>query len=169
MVIEATNLDIYGDAELPWSRAAQALDNYVGGPGGPAFLSTVRPDGRPHTAAVGALWLDDGFYFTSGETTRKARNLAVNPACTIAVSLDGIDLVVEATATVVTAAETLERIAARYREAGWSAEVDGAAFTAPYSAPSAGPAPWQLYFATPHTVIGVGTAEPNGATRWRLT
>ncbi|MFD3507938.1 pyridoxamine 5'-phosphate oxidase family protein [Nocardia sp. NPDC058666] len=169
MGIEATNLDIYGGEPLPWSRVEQALDNYIGGPGSPAFLSTVRPDGRPHTAAVGALWLDGGFYFTSGPATRKSRNLARNSACTVAVSLEGIDLIVDATAAIVTEPDTLERIAARYREAGWAVEVDGAAFTAPYSAPSAGPAPWQLYFATPHSVVGVGTAEPNGATRWQLS
>ncbi|WP_201295380.1 MULTISPECIES: hypothetical protein [Nocardia] len=32
-----------------------------------------------------------------------------------------------------------------------------------------GPPPWQRYFVTPHTAVGVGTAEPHGATRWRLT
>ena len=34
-------------------------------------------------------------YFTSGPGTRKARNLVANPACTLSVSLDGIDLVLE--------------------------------------------------------------------------
>jgi hypothetical protein len=60
----------------------------------------------------------------------------------------------------------LERVAARYREDGWPTEVDGDAFTGPYSAPSAGPPPWFLYRFTFHTAFGVATAEPNGATRW---
>jgi hypothetical protein len=46
--------------------------------------------------------------------------------------------------------------------------VDGDAFTAPYSAPSAGPPPWRLFRLEAHTVFGVATAEPHGATRWRF-
>ncbi len=44
---------------------------------------------------------------------------------------------------------------------------DGA-FTAAYSAPSAGPPPWDLYVVTPTTAFGVAGAEPCGATRWRF-
>jgi hypothetical protein len=40
---------------------------------------------------------------------------------------------------------TLQGVAASYREAGWPVKVEGDAFTAPYSAPSAGPPPWDLY------------------------
>jgi hypothetical protein len=68
----------------------------------------------------------------------------------------------------VTDRPTLEWAAERYRDVGWPAEVEGDAFTAPYSAPSAGPPPWDLYKFTPETVFGVATAEPYGATRWRL-
>ena len=67
-----------------------------------------------------------------------------------------------------TDADTLERIAAVYREAGWVPEVEGDAFTARYSAPSAGPPPWYLYRFTPHTAFGVAGEEPYGATRWRF-
>jgi hypothetical protein len=117
------------------------------GPPGPEitfFLGTSRPDGRPHAAGVGALWDDGALYFTSGAGTRKARNLAASPACTISVKLEGIDLVLEGEATRVTDTETLERLAGRYRDGGWPAEVDGGAFMAPSSAPSAGPPPWPL-------------------------
>ena len=44
--------------------------------------------------------------------TRKSRNLAANPACTISVGLAGIDLVLEGTAARVTDRPTLERVAA---------------------------------------------------------
>jgi hypothetical protein len=64
---------------------------------------------------------------------------------------------------------TLEAVADRFRAHGWPAEVAGDAFTAPYNAPSAGPPPWHVYRITYHTAIGVGTAEPYGATRWRFT
>jgi hypothetical protein len=104
----------------------------------------------------------------SGPETRKSRNLAANPACTISVRLEGLDLVLEGEASRVVDPPTLEQVAAVYRDGGWPAEVDGDAFTAPYSAPSAGPPPWHLYRFRLHTVIGVATAEPYGATSWRF-
>jgi hypothetical protein len=44
--------------------------------------------------------------------------------------------------------------------------VSDGALTAEYSAPSAGPPPWNLYTVTPTTAFGVASAEPWGATRW---
>ncbi len=105
---------------------------------------------------------------TSGRPTRKSRNLTENAACVIAVKLPDIDLVVEGFATKVTDRSTLERLAERYNAEGWPAVVEDGAFTAPYSAPSAGRAPWDLYEFVPTTAFGVATAEPHGATRWRF-
>jgi len=167
MPSEITNLDRYGSAALPWSRprdllAASATTNTT------FFLGTVRPNGRPHAAGIGALWHDGDLYIVSGPETRKARNLTANPACTISVKLEGIDLVLEGEVSRVIDRPTLEEVARLYRETGWPAEVEGDAFTAPYSAPSAGPPPWQLYRFTFHTAFGITTAEPHGATRWRF-
>ena len=39
-----------------------------------------RPDGRPHAAGVGVAWHDGDVYFQCGPETRKARNIAANPA-----------------------------------------------------------------------------------------
>ncbi len=165
--MQTKNLDIYGSAPIPWSRARDALAASHG-PGATFFLGTVRPDGTPHAAGLGAVWADDTLWFVTGPGTRKARNLAANPACTISSRLPGIDVVLEGRVERVTDADTLERLAAVYREAGWPAEVDGDAFTAPYSAPSAGPPPWHLYRVTLHTAFGVAGAEPYGASRWRF-
>jgi pyridoxine/pyridoxamine 5'-phosphate oxidase len=165
--MDETNLDIYGHAPLPWSRAAEQLEADPG-PDTTHFLSTVRPDGRPHVAGIGALWVDDRFYFTSGPGTRKSRNLAGQPDCAISVKLPGLDLVVEGTARKVTDEPTIERLAARYDAQGWPAAASDGAIVAPYSAPSAGPPPWDLYEFTPRTAFGVATAEPHGATRWRF-
>jgi hypothetical protein len=107
-------------------------------------------------------------YLTSGAKARKARNLAANPACTISVKLEGIDLVLEGEAIRATDKGPLERLAGRYRAVGWPAEVDGDALTAPFSAPSTGPPPWQLYRFVPQTGFGVAAEEPYGATRWRF-
>jgi hypothetical protein len=171
--IETTNLDRYGYPALPWSRPHAQL---VAGPrqfevpGGEFFtvLGTVRPDGRPHAAGIGSRWFDGAIYFTSGAGTRKSRNLAANPACTVSIKLADLDLVLEGEAARVSDSPILERLATLYREGGWPATVEGDAFTAPYSAPSAGPPPWHLYRVTLHTAIGVATAEPYGATRWRF-
>ena len=165
---EVTNLDRYGNPELPWSRARDALAAAASGPDIIYFLGTSRSDGRPHAAGVGAMWDEGELYLTSGAKARKARNLAANPACTISVKLEGIDLVLEGEAIRVTDKGPLERLAGRYRAVGWPAEVDGDALTAPFSAPSAGPPPWQLYRFVLQTGFGVATEEPYGATRWRF-
>lgn len=164
---ETKNLDIYGNAPLPWSRPRDLL---AAGTffGRPAFLGTIGPDGTPHAAGIGAIWLEGEIYFTSGPATRKSRNLAANPACTISASLATIDMVFMGQAARVTDTPTLERLAALCRESGWPVQVEGDAFTGPFSAPSAGPPPWHLYRFTFHTAIGNATAKPNGATRWRF-
>jgi hypothetical protein len=166
--IETRNLDRYGFPALPWSRAGDQLARGALGAQMSQFLGTVRPDGRPHSAGVGATWSEGDLYFTSGPGTQKARNLAENPAATFSIRLEGLDLVLEGTATRVTDKPTLERVVALFRAGGWPAEVENEAFTAPYSAPSAGPPPWHLYRFTLHTAFGVATAEPYGATRWRF-
>jgi len=166
--VNTTNLDRYGSPPLEWRRAR---DRYVAALPTmevTTFIGTVRPDGRPHAAAIGALWLRGDVYFTSSPAARKARNLASNPACTLSAKLEGIDIVAEGDAVRVTDPATLEEVAERYRDGGWPAEVEGDAFTAPYSAPSAGPPPWQVYRFRFSTVFAVATAEPYGATRWRF-
>ena len=77
---QVANLDRYGNPELPWSRARDALAAAASGPDITWFLGTSRPDGRPHAAGVGAMWDQGELYFTSGAKARKARNLAANPA-----------------------------------------------------------------------------------------
>src|SRR5262249_35244722 len=121
---EVTNLDRYGSAELPWSRARDPLVAGPPQPGTTFILGTTRPDGRPHAASVGIGWHEGDLYFNSGLATRKSRNLAANPACTISVGLGGIDLVLEGEAAVVTDPAVLERLAALAREGGWPAEVE---------------------------------------------
>jgi hypothetical protein len=165
--MDTTNLDIYGHPPIPWSRAEQQLEA-SGGTSVRHYLATVRPDGRPHLAGIGALWVDGKFYFVSGAGTRKSRNLAQRGDCVISVTLPDLDLVVEGVATKVTDGPTLQRLAERYDAQGWPATVKDGAFTAPYSAPSAGPPPWDLYEFRPTTAFGVTTAEPYGATRWRF-
>jgi Pyridoxamine 5''-phosphate oxidase. len=159
--------DLRGLDAIPWSRALGALES--GAPQNRTpFLATVRADGRPHVAGVGALWDSGKLYFVSGSGTRKSRNLTQNANCVISMSLTGIDLVVEGVAERVTDDKTLQRLAKRYADQGRPATVKDGAFTHEYSAPSAGPPPWDLYAVMPTTVFGVLTVEPGGATRWRF-
>jgi len=63
---------------LPWTWAEQRLKkshNY--------WITTVKPDGSPHTMVVWGLWQDGRFLFSTGSTSRKTRNLAVNPNCIV--------------------------------------------------------------------------------------
>lgn len=164
--VSSTNLNQYGSYVVPWSRARGLLVDGTPTADLTFFVGTVRPDGRPHSAGVGAIWVNDALYFVSGPGTRRARNLAQNPACTVSVRLSGMDLILEGEAHRVTDADTLERVAAVYREGGWPATVEGDALTAPFTAPSAGPPPWHLHRLVLHTAFGVASAEPHGATRW---
>ena len=163
-----TPLDKTSETEpLPWKRARDLLDAGALAEAA-SFLGTVRPDGRPHSARIGAAWYDGSVYFQTGQQTRKARNLEVNAACTLSTSLTGIDLVFEGLAERITDGPTLEAIAAVWREGGWAAEVSRDGIVAPYNAPGTGPPPWRVYRVAARTVFGVATAEPYGATRWQF-
>ena len=63
---------------LSWDWAHDRLTNSHN-----YLITTVRPDGRPHTMVVWGIWLDNAYYFSTGSTTRKARNLAANPNCVV--------------------------------------------------------------------------------------
>jgi hypothetical protein len=163
--MQIKNLDIYGNDVLEWERVAEQLfappDRHRA-----VFLGTVRPDGRPHAAGVGAAGYDGRMYVVTGPGTQKGRNLAANPACTLSLRLKDYDVVVEGEAHRVTDPAELESLAALYRSVGWPAQVEGDAFTAPYSAPSAGRPPWNLYRIEASAVFALMTIEPGGATRF---
>ncbi|MGB3680953.1 MAG: pyridoxamine 5'-phosphate oxidase family protein [Rubrobacteraceae bacterium] len=53
------------------------------------WISTTRPDGKPHAAPVWGVWIEDILYFGTAPTSRKARNPARNP--NVAVHLESGD------------------------------------------------------------------------------
>jgi len=69
-----------GAGLLPWEWAdsrLRASRNY--------WVVTLWPDGRPHAMPVWGAWDDDHmFWFTSSARSRKARNIAGDPRCTVA-------------------------------------------------------------------------------------
>ena len=168
--IETTNLGPAGRAAMDWSRprALLAAPPPPDTPGGhlPSYLGTVRPDGRPHAAGVGVRWHDGDLYFLSWPGSRKSRNLAANPACTIAMHPGGLDLVLEGAAAPVDDPATLDAVGDLIRQAGWPVERTADSFTAPFGPPDGGPGLWTLYRFTYHTAIGQG--GDGDATRWRF-
>ena len=177
-IVETKNLaDLYDLPLVDWAAVTAPLDRGVTqapDTGGPdrhtTWLTTINADGSPHVTAVGALWVDGTFWFVTGERTRKGRNVARDPRCSIAVSTRESDLVLEGEAERVTDPQIVASMAERWAAGGWPCRVDetGRALTAEYSAPSAGPPPWFVYRITPRSAVGLSTIEPGGATRWRF-
>ena len=167
---QETNLDGYGNPPLLWARVMDSLQQASTldalDAAGRHWLATTRADGRPHVMPVGAVWDHGSFFFTAGSGTQKARNLALNQHCTLTVAAPGTDIVVEGEAHRVTDEDELHRVAELFRD--WGPTVRDGAFWHEYSAPSAGPPPWDLYEVTPRSIYGLATTEPYGATRWRV-
>ena len=108
--MEARNLaDLYDLPIVDWARIRDRLDQGIDQAPGTApgregpdrhtcWLATINPDGSPHVTGVGALWVDGEFWFETGERSRKGRNLARDPRCTLSVATHDFDLVVEGNA-----------------------------------------------------------------------
>jgi hypothetical protein len=47
------------------------------------WLASVRPDGTPHSVPRWGVWVEGRFYYDGAPTTRHARNVERNPACTL--------------------------------------------------------------------------------------
>ncbi len=72
-----------GTGLLPWRWASDRLMQ-----GRTYWLATSRPDARPHVMPVWGVWFNDAFFFSTGEQSRKARNLANNSQCSVALETD---------------------------------------------------------------------------------
>jgi hypothetical protein len=98
-----------GEGLLPWSWAEERLArarNY--------FITTVRPDGRPHVMVVWGIWMDDAFLFSTGAGSVKARNLEANQRCVIAPGDADEAVIVEGVASKLDDEATFERFAVEY-------------------------------------------------------
>src|SRR5262245_30549784 len=76
----------------PWADALEVIERAE-----IFWLSTVRPDGRPHVTPLPVMWLDGGLHFCTGPEEQKAVNLARNPQCAITTGTDrfrtGLDVI----------------------------------------------------------------------------
>ena len=80
---------------LPWTWAEQRLHkshNY--------WITTVKPNGSPHTMVVWGLWQDGRFLFSTGCKSRKARNLEKNQNCVVCTELANEAVIVEGIAEI---------------------------------------------------------------------
>ncbi len=132
------------------------------------WLSTVRPDGRPHVTPLIAVWLEGALHFCTGPDERKAKNLAENNHCILTTGCntlaDGLDLVLEGDAARVHDDLTLQRLADRYAEKyeGWHFTVQNGAFVG-----DGGEA--DVYAVRPRIVFGFGKGEAFSQTRWQFS
>lgn len=81
------------------------------------WISTVRPDGRPHVTPLAAVVDDGSVVFCTGPDERKARNLATNRQCVLTTGsnrFDGTDIVLEGEAVPITDEARLRRLAGAY-------------------------------------------------------
>jgi hypothetical protein len=84
------------------------------------------------------------------------------------IATDDFDIVVQGPAKRILDPRRLHGIADAFKKEGWEPTVVKGGLTAKYSAPSAGPPPWNVYEIRPETIFALGTAEPYGATRWKF-
>lgn len=137
------------DAEglLPWKWAVGRLSKSR-----TYFLSTVRPDGRPHVMPLWGVWMDNRFYFSTGKTSVKARNLAENPACVVCPEGGEEAVIVEGRASKVRAGATLKKFARLYKK---KYQIDPLAMNEP------------IYQVRPSVVFGqIEKTFGDTATRW---
>ncbi|GGT63524.1 MULTISPECIES: pyridoxamine 5'-phosphate oxidase family protein [Streptomyces] len=132
------------------------------------WLTTVRPDGRPHVTPLIAVWSEGALHFCTGPDERKARNLSANPRVALTTGTnslsEGFDLVVEGEAVQVTDEGRLRALAEAYvKKYGevWRFEVRDGAFL--------GDGGTALVFSVaPRTAFGFAKGDRFGQTRWRF-
>jgi nitroimidazol reductase NimA-like FMN-containing flavoprotein (pyridoxamine 5'-phosphate oxidase superfamily) len=113
--VPVTELSAFSSPSATSTEWSQARDELAGAE--VYWLSTVRPDGRPHVTPLLGIWLEGALYFCTGPNERKAKNLSTNCNCVLTTgqsTLDGLDLVIEGTAEAVSDHAELGRVASTY-------------------------------------------------------
>jgi len=134
------------------------------------WLSTVRPDGRPHVTPLLGVWLAGAMYFCTGPDERKAKNLAEHRHCVLTTgrnTLDRLDLALEGTAETVGDGDELGRVADAYESKY------GPHFAAPEGTWSGlgdaiRRAEIPVYRVAPETAFGFGMGETYSQTGWQF-
>ena len=147
-----------GATPTPWAEAHKLLEKAE-----VYWLATVRPDGRPHVTPLLSIWLEGALYFCTGPGERKAKNLVNNPQCILTTGcnvLEGLDMVVEGEAVMVSDEARLQKLADKYASKyGWHYEVRDGAFYG-----EGGRA--LVYEVAPTTAFGFGKGDTFSQTRY---
>ncbi|MEU7601839.1 pyridoxamine 5'-phosphate oxidase family protein [Streptomyces sp. NPDC040724] len=132
------------------------------------WLTTVRPDARPHVTPLIGVWADGALHFCTGPRERKAENLRANPNVVLTTGSNslhgGLDLVVEGEAARVTDSGRLRALATAWEAkygSEWHFDVGDGVFVNPEAGEAV------VFAVSPRTVFGFGKA-PYSQTRWRF-
>jgi len=145
-----------GRGLLPWRWAKERLEE-----GRTYWISTSGQDAKPHMMPVWGVWFNDAFFFSTGNQSRKARNLAENPHCSIATEIDFKKrpkkddikdaVILEGTAELVSDSRILKKFGKLYEDKyAWDMED----FDEP------------VYRVRPNIVFGLTSEFNQTATRW---
>lgn len=108
-----------GSGLLPWSHVGEHL-----APARNYWVATASSNGRPHSMPVWGVWLDEQFWFSTGPSTRKARNLLANPRAVVHLESGAELLVVEGLAEEIRDPAEVERFLVVYNpKYSWDFEV----------------------------------------------
>lgn len=138
-----------GKGLFPWSWATERLTKAR-----TYWMATTRSNGQPHVMPVWGVWLDDEFHFSTGNQSRKARNLVENPRCSICCELGEDQVILEGVAQLMNDSELGRRFADAY-QAKYDWDMEG------FSEP--------VYAVHPSAVFAFTTADgqfTKTATRW---
>ena len=146
----------------PWSEASMLLEKAE-----IYWLSTVRPDGRPHVTPLIAIWRDEALYFCTGPSERKAKNLAQNANCILTTGRnsieEGLDVIVEGAAVAVNGEVRLQQLADAYAaKYDWHFSVRDGAFHNDEGGRAL------VFEVHPTTAFAYGKGEPFSQTRYRF-
>ena len=150
-----------GAAPTQWEEARSLLEEVE-----IFWVSTVRPDGRPHVTPLIAVWLDGALYFCTGPEERKAKNLKHNSHCILTTGCniisEGIDLVVEGDAIQESSETKLRQLADMFASKyDWHFDLQDDAFLGEGGRTL-------VYEVRPKVVFGFGKGDSFSQTRWRF-
>jgi len=160
-----------GASPTGWAEARQELETAE-----MFWVTTVRPDGRPHVTPLIAVWLDGALYFCTGPSERKAKNLMQNQNCILTTGCnkrhEGLDIVMEGEAVRVTEDALLQRVADAYEAKygnEWRFTVrDGTFYHVSESTQDEDADGGLVYEVNPSKAFGFGRGDEYSQTRWRF-
>lgn len=130
--------------KFPWSRVERLIKNARN-----YWIGTSGPGGRPHSAPVWAVWVDGVLYFSTGDESRKGRNIAKNPEITVHPEIDNEAVILDGAAQKISSPAKLKPVWRTYKTK-YKWDVEG----------------YPFYALRPRVVYSFKEDLANTATRW---